>query len=434
MNMWNQVLESISEKVDKHSFETWFEPIMFTAFEDDTIYLKVPNDKFKNWLEKKYQPLVIEALTEQGFPGLKLKIFHMEESGKKEIGKKKNSSKINKKNFQYNSKYSFDSFVVGSSNQFAHAAARAVAESPSKTYNPLFLYGGVGLGKTHLLHAIGTFIEEKNPDMNVVYISSETFVNDLISSIRHEKTVPFREKYRSSDVLLVDDIQFLAGKERTQEEFFHTFNALYNNQKQIIISSDSPPREIPTLEERLSSRFEMGLLADIQPPELETKIAILTKKAAAEGLKIEDDISHFIASRVKSNIRELEGCLIRIIAYSSLTNKEITLEFVKEVLKDIWRDEEKPITAEEIMRTVSDYYKVRVKDLKAKDNRREIALPRHVAIYLTKELTSLSLPEIGRRFGGKHHSTIIHSIKKIDRMRQEETNFNSTINNLMQFF
>ncbi len=434
MNIWSQILNTVSEKIDKHTYETWFEPIVFITLEEDgTILLRVPNEQFKNWVEKKYVSIIESTLEEMGHKGYSIKFFNSDETIEKPKKKQAKPKKAESKT-KYNPRYSFESFVVGFSNQFAHAAARAVAESPSKIYNPLFIYGGVGLGKTHLLHAIGKYIEENMTDLNVVYISSETFVNDLISSIRHENTVPFRERYRTSDVLLVDDIQFLAGKERTQEEFFHTFNTLYNNQKQIIISSDSPPREIPTLEERLTSRFEMGLLADIQPPELETKIAILEKKAEVEGLELEDEITHFIASRVKSNIRELEGCLIRIMAYSSLTGKEITMDFVKEVLKDIWRDDEKPVTPEEVMKIVANYYKIRVKDLKAKDNRREIALPRQVAMFLTKEFTNLSLPEIGRKFGGKHHSTVIHSIKKVEKMRMEETNFNNDINNLRQFF
>lgn len=428
MNIWNQVLEKIQERVDKQSYDTWFEPVVFISYMNDTVHLQVPNDKFKNWLEKKYNGLITETLHELGYPSLKINIFRKEKENKPE------PEEIEKPDAGYNPKYTFDTFVVGQSNQFAHAAARAVAEAPSKVYNPLFIYGGVGLGKTHLLHAIASYIGKHNKKMRVLYISSETFVNELIGSIRHENTIPFRERYRNNDILLVDDIQFLAGKERTQEEFFHTFNALYNAQKQIILSSDRPPREIPTLEERLTSRFEMGLLADIQPPELETKIAILARKAEIEGVNLQDDVSQFIASRVKSNIRELEGCLVRIIAYSSLTAKPITLEFVKDVLKDIWRDEDKPVTAEEIMKTVADYYKIKVKDLKAKDNRREIALPRQIAIYMTKKLTTLSLPEIGRRFGGKHHSTVIHSINKIEQMRKEETNFNNIINNLMQFF
>jgi chromosomal replication initiator protein len=428
MNIWNQVLEKIQERVDKQSYDTWFEPVVFISYMDDTVHLQVPNDKFKNWLEKKYNGLLAETLREIGYPTLKINIFRQEKEDKEA------PTEVEKPDAGYNPKYTFDTFVVGQSNQFAHAAARAVAEAPSKVYNPLFIYGGVGLGKTHLLHAIASYIGKHNNKLKVLYISSETFVNELIGSIRHENTIPFRDRYRNNDILLVDDIQFLAGKERTQEEFFHTFNALYNAQKQIILSSDRPPREIPTLEERLTSRFEMGLLADIQPPEFETKIAILTRKAEIEGVRLQDDVSQFIASRVKSNIRELEGCLVRIIAYSSLTAKPITLEFVKEVLKDIWRDEDKPVTAEEIMKTVADYYKIKVKDLKAKDNRREIALPRQIAIYMTKKLTTLSLPEIGRRFGGKHHSTVIHSINKIEQMRKEEMNFNNIINNLMQFF
>jgi chromosomal replication initiator protein len=331
-----------------------------------------------------------------------------------------------------NPRYTFDTFVVGSSNQFAHAAALAVAESPSKAYNPLYIYGGVGLGKTHLMHAIGHAIRARNKHLRLTYVSSERFMNELINAIRYDKTLAFREKYRNVDVLLIDDIQFLAGKERTQEEFFHTFNALYDAQKQIVITSDCPPREIPTLEERLHSRFEWGLIADIQPPDLETKVAILKKKAEQERISLPDNVALFIASKIKSNIRELEGALIRLIAYSSLTGRPISLALAQETLRGlIDEEEEKTVTIELIQKTVADYFGLRVSDLKSKNNSRSVAEPRQIAMYLCKRLTTASLPEIGREFGGKHHTTVLHSINKISELYEKREDFHRIINNLI---
>jgi chromosomal replication initiator protein len=333
-----------------------------------------------------------------------------------------------------NPKYTFDTFVVGSSNQFAHAAAMAVAESPSKAYNPLYIYGGVGLGKTHLMHAIGHAIKTRNKHLCLTYISSERFMNELINSIRYDKTLAFREKYRNIDVLLIDDIQFLAGKERTQEEFFHTFNALYDAQKQIVITSDCPPREIPTLEERLHSRFEWGLIADIQPPDLETKVAILKRKAEQEKINLPDNVALFIASKIKSNIRELEGALVRLIAYSSLTGLPMSISLAQDTLKGIIDEEDKTITIELIQKTVADYYGLRISDLKSKNNSRSIAVPRQVAMYLCKRMTKASLPEIGREFGGKHHTTVLHSINKIGELYDQKEDFHRVINSLIDRF
>ncbi|PYQ48117.1 MAG: chromosomal replication initiator protein DnaA [Acidobacteria bacterium] len=313
--------------------------------------------------------------------------------------------------------------------------ARAVAEIPSKTYNPLFLYGGVGLGKTHLMHAIGHYIQARNRSvLNLLYISSDRFINEMINAIRFDRLPAFRQKYRAIDVLLVDDIQFIAGKDRTQEEFFHIFNALHDAQKQIVISSDCPPRQIPTLEERLHSRFEWGLIADIQPPDIETKVAILRKKAEAERVEIPENVALFIASKVKTNIRELEGSLIRLIAYASLTGRDIDLSLAQEVLKDLLHTEEKPITVEMIQKFVADHYNVKLTDLKAKNNSKSVAEPRQIAMYLTKTLTDASLPEIGKGFGGKHHSTVIHSIRKIDTMRKRDPEFDRLINSFVQAF
>ena len=329
-----------------------------------------------------------------------------------------------------NPKYTFDTFVVGSSNQFAHAAAQAVAESPSKTYNPLYIYGGVGLGKTHLMHAIGYRVRELNRHLRLCYLSSEKFMNELITAIRYDQTMSFRDKYRSIDVLLIDDIQFMAGKERTQEEFFHTFNALYDNQKQIVISSDCPPREIPTLEERLHSRFEWGLIADIQPPDLETKVAILRKKAELEKLELPDEVALFMAGKIRSNIRELEGSLVRLTALSSLRGEPINLGLAQEALKNIVDEQERSITIELIQRVVADNYNMKVADLKSKNNARSIAVPRQVAMYLCKTLTKASLPEIGREFGGKHHTTVLHSINKISELYAQKGDFHRLINSL----
>jgi chromosomal replication initiator protein len=331
-----------------------------------------------------------------------------------------------------NPRYTFDTFIVGSSNQFAHAACRAVAEAPSRSYNPLFIYGGVGLGKTHLMHAIGHYVLLHDRNLVLTYISSERFMNEMINAVRYDRLIDFRERYRSVDVLLVDDVQFLAGKEGTQNEFFHTFNALYDSQKQIVLSSDCPPHEIEQLEERLRSRFEWGLIADIQSPDLETKVAILKKKAEAEAVPLPDSVAIYIAGRIKSNIRELEGSLIRLIAYASLTGRELSVDLAQEVLRNVKDHEEKAITIDHIQKFVSDYYQLRLADLKSRNNSKSIAMPRQVAMYLCKKLTHASLPEIGRSFGGKHHSTVIHSIRKVEALRKEEAQFNALLNSFIE--
>jgi chromosomal replication initiator protein len=333
-----------------------------------------------------------------------------------------------------NPRYTFDTFIVGSSNQFAHAACRAVAEAPSRSYNPLFIYGGVGLGKTHLMHAVGQYVLRHDRNLKLTYISSERFMNEMINAVRYDRVIDFRERYRSVDVLLVDDIQFLAGKEGTQTEFFHTFNALYDSQKQIVLSSDCPPHEIPALEERLRSRFEWGLIADIQSPDLETKIAILKKKAEAEAVPLPDNVSIYIASKIKSNIRELEGSLIRLIAYASLTGQELSLTLAQEVLKNIIDHDEKAVTIEIIQKHVADYYNLKLVDLKSRNNSKSVAKPRQIAMFLCKSLTNASLPEIGRSFGGKHHSTVIHSIRKVNELRKKDGDFNTLIGNFLEAF
>jgi chromosomal replication initiator protein len=333
-----------------------------------------------------------------------------------------------------NPRYTFDTFIVGPSNQFAHAACRAVAEAPSRSYNPLFIYGGVGLGKTHLMHAVGQYVMRHDEGLKLTYISSERFMNEMINAVRYDRILDFRERYRSVDILLVDDIQFVSGKEGTQTEFFHTFNALYDAQKQIVLSSDRPPHEIPALEERLRSRFEWGLIADIQSPELETKIAILKRKAEAEAVPLPDNVAMYIAGRIKSNIRELEGSLIRLIAYASLTGRDISLQLTQEVLKNVIDQDEKAVTIESIQKFVSDYYQLKIGELKSKNNSKSVALPRQIAMYLCKNLTHASLPEIGRSFGGKHHSTVIHSIKKVEDLRKTRGDFNSLILNFLESF
>jgi chromosomal replication initiator protein len=331
-------------------------------------------------------------------------------------------------------RYTFDTFIVGPSNQFADAACRAVAETPSRSYNPLFIHGGVGLGKTHLMHAIGHYVVQHHPGLALTYISSERFMNEMINAVRFDRILEFRARYRSVDVLLVDDIQFVSGKEGTQNEFFHTFNALHDAQKQIVISSDRPPHEIPALEERLRSRFEWGLIADIQPPDLETKVAILKKKAENEAIPLPDNVAMYMASRIKSNIRELEGSLIRLIAYASLTSKPLTIELAQDVLKNVLDHDQRAVTIEHIQKFVAEYFQLKVHELKSRNNSKSVALPRQVAMYLCKALTHASLPEIGRSFGGKHHSTVIHSIKKVEEMRKKNPDFSHQVENLLESF
>jgi chromosomal replication initiator protein len=333
-----------------------------------------------------------------------------------------------------NPRYTFETFVVGSSNQFAHAACRAVAEAPARSYNPLYIYGGVGLGKTHLMHAIGHYMLQHGRNLRLTYISSERFMNEMINALRYERILDFRERYRNVDVLLVDDVQFIGGKESTQTEFFHTFNALFDSAKQIVISSDCPPHEITSLEERLRSRFEWGLIADIQPPDLETKIAILKKKADADGMPLPDNVAIYIAGKIKSNIRELEGSLIRLVAYASMTGQEVTLSLAQHVLRNVLSNDERVVTIEIIQKFVADYYQLKPSELKSRNNSKSVALPRQIAMYLCKQLTKASLPEIGKSFGGKHHSTVIHSIQKIEGIRQTDGDFNTLINNLLMNF
>ena len=441
-SIWDQILSRIETKVNRHSFSTWFKPTAFVADGGLSITVRVPNTLFKDWLTKHYSVVLSEALVEVRRAETSL-VFVAEPGAALQPAPEDPIPTVEDveqvaPNGQVppglNPRYSFDTFIVGPSNQFAHAACRAVAEAPSRSYNPLFIYGGVGLGKTHLMHAIGQYVLQHDHNLKLTYISSERFMNEMINGVRYDRILDFRERYRSVDVLLVDDIQFVSGKEGTQTEFFHTFNALYDAQKQIVLSSDRPPNEIPALEERLRSRFEWGLIADIQPPDLETKVAILKRKAEAEAVPLPDNVAMYIAGRIKSNIRELEGSLIRLIAYASLTGREISLELTQEVLKNILDQDDKAVTIETIQKFVSDYYQLKFGELKSKNNSKSIALPRQIAMYLCKTLTHASLPEIGRSFGGKHHSTVIHSIKKVEELRKRDADFNSVITNLLESF
>jgi chromosomal replication initiator protein len=441
-SIWDQILARVETKVNRHSFSTWFKPTAFVADGGRAITVRVPNPLFKDWLTKHYSVVLSEALTEVRRAETSL-VFVAEPAAALPAaaeepvlppGDDTEVTGDGRTPAGLNPRYTFDTFIVGPSNQFAHAACRAVAEAPSRSYNPLFIYGGVGLGKTHLMHAVGQFVLEHDRTLKLTYISSERFMNEMINAVRYDRILDFRERYRTVDILLVDDIQFVSGKEGTQTEFFHTFNALYDAQKQIVLSSDRPPHEIPALEERLRSRFEWGLIADIQPPDLETKVAILKRKAETEAVPLPDSVAMYIAGRIKSNIRELEGSLIRLIAYASLTGRDISLELTQEVLKNVIDQDEKAVTIETIQKFVSDYYQLKLFELKSKNNSKSIALPRQIAMYLCKTLTHASLPEIGRSFGGKHHSTVIHSIKKVEEMRKTNGDFNSLMTNFLESF
>ncbi|TAH64148.1 MAG: chromosomal replication initiator protein DnaA [Gottschalkiaceae bacterium] len=413
--IWEKTLEVIKVELTEVSFNTWLKAIHPISIKDNTIFFSVPDDFTKGILEARYVTLIRNALKQVTNEFYNIKFVIPTDDNYYTFSKEPldNSIVEDPVNLSLNPKYTFDTFVIGNSNRLAHAASVAVAESPARAYNPLFIYGGVGLGKTHLMHAIGHYILKQNKKCKVVYISSETFTNELINSIRDDRNNEFRSKYRNVDVLLIDDIQFIAGKESTQEEFFHTFNALYEANKQIIISSDRPPKEIRTLEDRLRSRFEQGLIADIQPPDLETRVAILKKKAKSENLSISDNVMHLIAKRIQSNIRELEGALIRIVAYSSLTNGEINEDLATEALKDIISNSKpKLVTPDAIKDIVGEYYNIKIEDFNAKKRNKSIVLPRQIAMFLCRELTDLSLPRIGEEFG-RDHTTIIHAYEKI---------------------
>ncbi|MDQ1911189.1 chromosomal replication initiator protein DnaA [Paenibacillus sp. GD4] len=426
-DQWQQVLSIIQKRVSKPSYETWLTSTRAARFTDTTVVICTPNNFAREWLENRYTKLIRDAILEYNGKQVELRFIIESEDEKEETSsapapqpskpaKQAAAPAAGEEPFSHmmNPKYTFDTFVIGSGNRFAHAASLAVAEAPAKAYNPLFLYGGVGLGKTHLMHAIGHYVLEHNPSAKVLYISSEKFTNEFINAIRDNRGESFRNKYRNIDILLIDDIQFLAGKEQTQEEFFHTFNALHEERKQIIISSDRPPKEIPTLEERLRSRFEWGLITDIQPPDLETRIAILRKKAKAENLDIPNEAMVYIANQIDSNIRELEGALIRVVAYSSLINEDITSHLAAEALKDIIPSSRpKVITIQDIQQKVGEFYGLKIEDFKARKRTKSVAYPRQIAMYLAREMTDFSLPKIGEAFGGRDHTTVIHAHEKI---------------------
>jgi chromosomal replication initiator protein len=456
-HIWEKTLENIKNQITNPSFNTWFsetKAVLTTG--ENQLVLQVPNNFIQEWIETQYTDLIEEILKD--LTGNQWTLLLLTPKQVEKFKEKQKENKDYNKNdpendndleivednmeekspdqeFQngFNPKYTFDTFVVGNSNRFAHAASLAVAEAPAKAYNPLFIYGDVGLGKTHLMQAIAHFILKNNPDYKVVYVSSETFTNELINSIKDDSTVDFRDKYRNIDILLVDDIQFLAGKERTQEEFFHTFNTLHESNRQLIISSDRPPKEIPTLEERLRSRFEWGLITDIQKPDLETRIAILRKKADVENLTIPNEVIIYIANKIQSNIRELEGALVKVIAYSSLVDREIDIELAREALKDLVnkkKQEQIEVNIERIKKIITDDYNLRMEDMESKKRTQNIAFPRQIAMYLSRELTDFSLPHIGDEFGGRDHTTVIHAHNKIKEKIENENDFSNKIERL----
>jgi chromosomal replication initiator protein len=467
LNYWVRILAALEKKINRQSYETWLKPTRFSHLAGKTLYVRIPSADFQH-VGDRYADLIQEAIDNLGLdietvtfttpqqdpttpklredggfaplpshspnaPNASAKLNRPGINGQSLQGPAPEQSRFDWSTAsQLNPKYMFDAFVIGSGNQFAMAAAQAVAERPSKAYNPLFLYGGVGMGKTHLMHAIGHDVKRRQPHSSICYVSGEKFTNEMINSVRYDKMTTFRDKFRNVDVLLIDDIQFLAGKERTQEEFFHTFNALHESMKQIVIASDRPPKELADFEDRLRSRFEWGLIADIQPPDLETKVAILQKKAESEQTQLPTDVALFIASNVRTNVRELEGALVRLIAWCSMHGVEITLAVTQQCLKQFIDTQVRKITIETIQRTVAEQFGMRVAELKQKNNSRQIVVPRQIAMYLAKQLTEASLPEIGRQFGGKHHTTVMHSISKIDEQRRTDKDLNRTINKLME--
>jgi chromosomal replication initiator protein len=453
-NPWVRVLDALEKKVNRHSYDTWLKPTRYSHAKDGILFVRIPTAEFRH-VGDKYADLIQEALDnlELGYQDVKFVTAEDDPSNTPirhngGLSAPSSSSATGPQPVpglhpsqgrfdwdsaaQLNPRYTFDAFVIGSGNQFAHAACQAVAERPSKAYNPLFLYGGVGMGKTHLMQAIGHEIKRRTPQAAICYVSSEKFTNEMINSLRYDKMISFRDKFRTMDVLLIDDIQFLAQKERTQEEFFHTFNALHESMKQIVIASDRPPKELAEFEDRLRSRFEWGLIADIQPPDLETKVAILQKKSEQERVTLPTDVALFIASNIRSNVRELEGALIRLVAHSSLIGAEITLTYTQQVLKNFIDSQARKVTIESIQKAVAEQFGLRLVEIKAKNNSRSIVYPRQIAMYLAKHLTEASLPEIGRQFGGKHHTTVLHSVDKIEGVRKGDKDLNRLLNKLTE--
>jgi chromosomal replication initiator protein len=445
-NPWLRILDALEKKINRHSYDTWLKPTRYSHSKGGTLFVRVPTVEFRH-VGDKYADLIQEALDNLGLEYQDVQFVTPEDDpaatavrhdGGLSAPAASPALHPSQARFdwdgaaQLNPRYTFDAFVIGSGNQFAHAACQAVAERPSKAYNPLFLYGGVGMGKTHLMQAIGHEIKRRQPQAAICYVSSEKFTNEMINSLRYDKMTSFRDKFRSVDVLLVDDIQFLAQKERTQEEFFHTFNALHETMRQIVIASDRPPKELAEVEDRLRSRFEWGLIADIQPPDLETKVAILQKKSEQEKVTLPTDVALYIAHNIRSNVRELEGALIRLVAHSSLTGAEITLPYTQQVLKNFIDSQARKVTIESIQKAVAEQFGLRLVEIKAKNNSRAIVYPRQIAMYMAKHLTEASLPEIGRQFGGKHHTTVLHSVEKIDEARKNDKDLNRLLNKLTE--
>ena len=463
LNPWIQILAALEKKVNRQSFETWLKPTRYSHIAGRTLYVRIPTEEFQH-IGDKYSDLVQEAIDllhldfddvafvtvqedpsqppmrpDGGFAPLPTHAPTAPQQSPSQYQNRRGAPPMEQQGrfdwstaAQLNSRYTFDNFVIGNGNQFARAASLAVAERPSKAYNPLFLYGGVGMGKTHLMHAIGHEVKRRQPIANICYVSAEKFTNEMINSLRNDRMTSFRDRFRSVDVLLIDDIQFIAQKERTQEEFFHTFNALHESMKQIVIASDRPPKELAEIEDRLRSRFEWGLIADIQPPDLETKVAILQKKAESEQSNLPTDVAMFIASNVRTNVRELEGALVRLIAWCNHNGMEITLHSTQQCLKQFIDTQVRKITIDAIQKAVAENFAMRVSELKQKNNSRAVVVPRQIAMYLAKNLTEASLPEIGRQFGGKHHTTVMHSIAKIDELRRTDKDLNRTINKLQE--
>ena len=433
-NIWDKILDYTKQEIGERAFENWFTQAKLSSVTDDAFIIQVPSNFFKDWIYDHYRDILNIAVLKTIGKVMPIQ-FEVKELSKLKtpMSSKKTFAleRPQKKSFYLNPRYTFEGFVVGSSNRFAHAATMAIAESPAKAYNPLFIYGGVGLGKTHLMQAACHYISETNRDMKLFYTSSESFTNELINAIQNRTTPKFREKYRNVDVLLIDDIHFIAGKDATQEEFFHTFNTLYDAHKQIVLSSDRSPKTIPGMEERLVSRFEWGLVTDVQVPDLETRMAILKKKAERNNTSLPEDVLYFIAENIKTNIRELEGALIKLIAYASLENKHISLALTKEVLRDVLYEKEKRISVEAIQKKVAAYFDIKVSELKAKKRHKQISYPRQVAMYLSRELTNLTLPAIGEHFGGRDHSTVIHACEKIQKELKKNQNVKNLINRLM---
>ena len=446
-NPWVRILDALEKKINRHSYDTWLKPTRYSHANGVILFVRVPTAEFRH-VGDKYADLIQEACDNLGLGFEEVKFVTPDDDPAATpirhdggLSAAPSSAPVGfpaQARFdwdgaaQLNPRYTFDAFVIGSGNQFAHAACQAVAERPSKAYNPLFLYGGVGMGKTHLMQAIGHEIKKRMPQAAICYVSSEKFTNEMINSLRYDKMTSFRDKFRNVDVLLVDDIQFLAQKERTQEEFFHTFNALHESMKQIVIASDRPPKELAEVEDRLRSRFEWGLIADIQPPDLETKVAILQKKAEQERVTLPTDVALYIASNIRSNVRELEGALIRLVAHSSLTGGEITQSYAQQVLKNFIDSQARKINIEQIQKAVAEQFGLRLTEIKAKNNSRAIVYPRQIAMYLAKHLTEASLPEIGRQFGGKHHTTVLHSVEKIEEQRKTDKDLNRLLGKLTE--